>query len=137
MGRKVGEVSCGFRFIVLPLRGAGTGGLLTVLGRGGKKGESSGGQTIRHDTDSKSRRLRADRTESRHGKRSETPLPEFGSERRTKRGRKTTRQFRIKEALASAASLQGQVGQQGGRTDKTLNQQTRSVSVNSALIAEK
>lgn len=97
MGWKVGEVSCGFLFIVPALRGAGTGCLLTVLGREGEKGESSGGQTIRHETDSKSRRLRADKSESRHGwKRSETPLPEFGvtsSERRTKRGRQTTGQF--------------------------------------------
>lgn len=126
MGWKVGEVSGGFLFTVPPLRGAGTGCLLTVLERGGEKGESSGGQTIRHETDSKSRRLRADKSESRHGwKRSETPLPEFGvtsSERRTKRGRKTTGQFQIREALA-AASLQGQDGQQGGRTYKTPNQQ--------------
>lgn len=65
MGWKVDEVSCGFLFIVLALRGAGTGCLLTTLGRGGReKGESSGGQTRRHETDSK----RADKSESRHGR---------------------------------------------------------------------
>lgn len=83
MGWKVGEVCCGFLFTVPALRGVGSGCLLTVLGRGGgggDKGESSGGRTIRCETDSKSRRLRADKSESRHGwKGCKTPLPEFGA----------------------------------------------------------
>lgn len=63
-GWKVGEVSCGcFLFTVLALRGVGSGCLLTVLGKGGERGESSGRQTTHHLTEWKRPRQREKETD--------------------------------------------------------------------------
>lgn len=53
----MGEVSgdC-FLFKTLVLRGAGSGCLLTGLGRGGERGECSGGQTTGHQIKSEGAR---------------------------------------------------------------------------------
>lgn len=89
-GWKVGEVSCGcFLFTVLALRGAGSGCLLTVLGKGGEGREfrranhTPSDRVKETERDRKTARAETDRWCERQD---ETPLPEFSEtseERRT------------------------------------------------------
>lgn len=93
-GWKVGEVGC-FLFTALALRGAGSGCLLTVLGKGGRGERVQEGKPYAFRQNERAgdrERQETDRERWRERQR-ETPLPEFketSSETRTQRGHKTT-----------------------------------------------
>lgn len=127
MGWKVGEVSCGFLFTALALRGAGTGCLLTTLGRRGEgrrervqEGKPDAMRQIQRAGGREQTRARAD-TGGNGAKR----VPELNVSEPGKKNRESERGCKpppVSEPLAVAA-LPGQEGQQGGRTYKTPNLQ--------------